>query len=186
MADEAGFLAAIAAAPADDTLRLVYADWLDEQRDEDSTRKANFLRLQSEIVGRSNRGRKVVRSMNRLRKSSEALPAGWLGVVGRLPIENCPATGNRIALPINPEFAYECPKEWADLKPTDQPAVRACDSCRQNVFFCESIREARTHAVQGHCVAVNLPLPRSPGDLREQFTTMGIMLFPDADGDAKL
>jgi uncharacterized protein (TIGR02996 family) len=40
--DEAGFLAAIAAAPLDDAPRLVYADWLDERGE---AAKAEYLRL---------------------------------------------------------------------------------------------------------------------------------------------
>lgn len=45
MSEEATFLAAIAAAPDDDAVRLVYADWLDEQGDTD---RAEFIRLQFE------------------------------------------------------------------------------------------------------------------------------------------
>jgi uncharacterized protein (TIGR02996 family) len=43
MTDRAAFLAAIAAAPADDLPRLVFADWLDEHGDPD---RAEFIRLQ--------------------------------------------------------------------------------------------------------------------------------------------
>jgi|GEM_PF-4335085 len=42
MSDEAAFLAALQANPADDTTRLVYADWLDEHRE---PAKAEYLRL---------------------------------------------------------------------------------------------------------------------------------------------
>src|SRR4051812_31227057 len=42
MSDEATFLEALKANPADDTARLVYADWLDEH---DEPAKAEFLRL---------------------------------------------------------------------------------------------------------------------------------------------
>jgi uncharacterized protein (TIGR02996 family) len=43
MTDRAAFLAAIAAAPADDLPRLVFADWLDEHGEPD---RAEFIRLQ--------------------------------------------------------------------------------------------------------------------------------------------
>ncbi|WP_439625976.1 TIGR02996 domain-containing protein [Gemmata sp.] len=46
-ADEAGFLAAICAAPDDDTPRLVYADWLQERGDE---ARAEFIRVQCELA----------------------------------------------------------------------------------------------------------------------------------------
>ena len=45
MSDEAAFLAAIAAEPADDTRRLVYADWLDERGDP----RGEYLRLELQL-----------------------------------------------------------------------------------------------------------------------------------------
>ena len=45
MHDEADFLHKLLENPADDTARLVYADWLDERGDEESKTKAQFLRL---------------------------------------------------------------------------------------------------------------------------------------------
>jgi uncharacterized protein (TIGR02996 family) len=47
MTDEEALLAAICAAPDDDTLRLVYADWLDEHRRHD---RAEFIRIQVELA----------------------------------------------------------------------------------------------------------------------------------------
>lgn len=47
MADEAALLAAIIAAPADDTVRLAYADWLEEQ---DRAARAEFVRVQVELA----------------------------------------------------------------------------------------------------------------------------------------
>lgn len=44
--DEQGFLNAIRANPADDTARLVYADWLDERGD----MRANLLRRECELI----------------------------------------------------------------------------------------------------------------------------------------
>ena len=48
MSDRAAFLQAIIAAPEDDGLRLVYADWLDEQGSEADSARAQFIRLQIE------------------------------------------------------------------------------------------------------------------------------------------
>lgn len=47
--DEAEFLRAIVARPADDTVRLVYADWLDERGETD---RAAFIRVQIELARR--------------------------------------------------------------------------------------------------------------------------------------
>lgn len=47
MTDEAAFRAAILANPADDTVRLVFADWLQEQGDDD---RAEFIRVQCRLA----------------------------------------------------------------------------------------------------------------------------------------
>ena len=44
--DESAFLAAIAAAPDDDTPRLAFADWLDERGNADDSARAEFIRVQ--------------------------------------------------------------------------------------------------------------------------------------------
>jgi uncharacterized protein (TIGR02996 family) len=51
MSAEAGFLADICDHPADRTVRLIYADWLDEHRSDDpaSVGRARFIRLQCEL-----------------------------------------------------------------------------------------------------------------------------------------
>src|SRR5262245_57047624 len=49
MGDGDGFLRAIAAAPDDDTHRLVYADWLDEHGEPE---RAEFIRLQCDEAQR--------------------------------------------------------------------------------------------------------------------------------------
>lgn len=51
MSERSAFLAAIIANPDDDTVRLVYADWLQEQGEED---RAEFVRVQVEIARREN------------------------------------------------------------------------------------------------------------------------------------
>src|SRR5262249_51568994 len=47
-ADEAALLRAVCDNPDEDTPRLVYADWLDEQGGESRTARAEFIRLQVE------------------------------------------------------------------------------------------------------------------------------------------
>jgi uncharacterized protein (TIGR02996 family) len=44
--EEAGFLDAIAAAPEDDAVRLIFADWMDERGDP----RGAFIRLQVELA----------------------------------------------------------------------------------------------------------------------------------------
>jgi uncharacterized protein (TIGR02996 family) len=50
MSDEAGLLATIHSHPNDDTPRLVYADWLDEQGGEGNAARAEYIRLEIEIA----------------------------------------------------------------------------------------------------------------------------------------
>jgi uncharacterized protein (TIGR02996 family) len=59
--DEAGFLADICANPADDTTRLVFADWLDEHGEPD---RAEFIRVQVALA-------KDEVELNRLRAADE-------------------------------------------------------------------------------------------------------------------
>ena len=49
-ADEKALLAAVCADPEDDTVRLAYADWLDERGDPASTDRAAFIRVQIEAA----------------------------------------------------------------------------------------------------------------------------------------
>src|SRR5262245_53147034 len=89
MYTDATFLAHLEADPTDDTTRLVYADWLDEQGDAESAAKAEFLRGTVQLVPRPGQkgGRKARRK--RLQKLAAGLDAAWLAVVSHLAIENC-------------------------------------------------------------------------------------------------
>jgi uncharacterized protein (TIGR02996 family) len=78
MSEEAAFLEALKANPADDTTRLVYADWLDEHGE---TAQAEYLRLvaefaQAEKVPTS--GSEAVRAV----ELAEQLPEDWRIIVG--------------------------------------------------------------------------------------------------------
>jgi uncharacterized protein (TIGR02996 family) len=48
MTQDESFLAAIRAAPDDEALRLIYADWLTEQEDPSTVDRGAFIRLQVE------------------------------------------------------------------------------------------------------------------------------------------
>src|SRR5437763_2940721 len=50
MSDEAALLAAIRANPDEDTPRLVYADWLDEQGGASNTDRAEYIRLEIQFA----------------------------------------------------------------------------------------------------------------------------------------
>lgn len=57
-------------------------------------------------------------------------------------------------------FAFECPRSWDALAPTDDPKVKHCDHCDQAVYLCADAQEARVHARVKRCVAV--PVSGSP------------------------
>ena len=46
-----------------------------------------------------------------------------------------------------------CPNLWENFSPTNNPKVRHCGVCSQNVHFCDTEKEIMRHANQGHCVA---------------------------------
>ena len=77
--DEAALLNAVAAAPADDLPRLVYADWLDEHG---RPERAEFIRLQ---VANEHpmAGWERVRTEARIKELTEAHRAAWLGELPR-------------------------------------------------------------------------------------------------------
>jgi uncharacterized protein (TIGR02996 family) len=154
MPDEDGFLAAIRQTPADDTARLVYADWLDEQDDGASKLKAAFIRLELQMAEAPEKSLNRVRWTNKLQKLAAQIDSTWLAVISHPKLEACRMS-----------FRFECPKQWEQLTPTDVPKVRFCESCQQPVHFCNSLPEARDHATRGNCVALTLALVRKPDDL---------------------
>jgi uncharacterized protein (TIGR02996 family) len=168
MNDEDAFLRQILQAPADDTPRLVYADWLDERGDPVSVAKAEFLRTQHQLRGEVET-KKLRRTLEfKLRELALVLRTEWLASVSHLLIENCPPRENTTYSPIQPlpiGFEFRCPKQWSELEITDDLKVRFCQSCRQSVYFCVSVLEAWSHARRGHCVAVSCSADRWPGDL---------------------
>lgn len=180
MPDEGSFLQAILANPTDDLPRLVYADWLDEQQTEEASRKAEFIRIQATLGKGYAKEQQHKRNRVRIRQLSAVLPVGWLAAVAHVAVENCEAGGSMVAdwrlrrSLDTVEFAYECPRDWAGMTPTDDEKVRHCGACRKNVHFCETIAEAQYHAWAGECVAVNLSVPRSPGDI-EMVTLAGLV-----------
>jgi uncharacterized protein (TIGR02996 family) len=126
MHDEAGFLSAIRQTPADDTARLVFADWLDEQDDPTCKTKAEFIRLELQIAGTSENG--IDRNLLRL---AAKLDSTWLAVVSHPKLEAC-----RVA------FQFECPKQWEKLTPTDDEQVRFCETCKKNVYYSDKLEYA--------------------------------------------
>ncbi len=161
------FLRDIAAHHDEDAPRLVYADWLEEQGDPQSLARAAYLRLNVELrrVHRYDERRRELAA--RLKGLRASLAADWLALLADSQLENCL------------EFVFRCPKRWDRLEWTGEPFVRHCTECRKKVYYCRTIGEAQAHAEEGHCVAVDLAVPRTPGDLQPQRETLGILFAPE-------
>lgn len=174
MHDESDFLRALSENPADDALRMIYADWLDERGDERSGQKAQFLRVTVRLTGPITRVGWRHARRKELHELAQSLPGEWLAVVSRLRIENCEQTAIREGL-ARQGFVFNvvCDTRWDELTATAAPTVRHCGACDRNVYYCDTIEEARTQARRGECVAVNLGVIRQPRDLEKPAIMVG-------------
>jgi uncharacterized protein (TIGR02996 family) len=164
---EDAFLRALQERPNDDTTRLIFADWLDEHGDEAGRARAAFIRLDTEFAALREDDPARARMGKRRRRLAEQIDAGWLAVVSKAPIELC-------------EFAYECPLKWEELTPIGgDTTTRFCDMCQQNVYYCDTIEQARGHAYQEHCVAVDARVVRKKGDLERPRPLLMGVVAPD-------
>lgn len=50
-------------------------------------------------------------------------------------------------------LAFECPKHWGGLQPTDNPKIRFCAACSKSVHFCSTSDDLWDAQRAGHCVA---------------------------------
>ena len=167
------FLRAMLDNPRDDVSCLVYADWLDEQGNAESIAKAEFLRLTVQLAAGSETKGKRRATRTRLRQLAAKLDTNWLAVVSRLRIENCtqkqsPGSG---VIPLH--FEFLCDRRWEDMQATEDRTVRFCHTCQQNVHYCDTIMQAREHARQWHCVAIDLGIKRREGDLERPHMWLG-------------
>jgi uncharacterized protein (TIGR02996 family) len=162
---EEQLLADIAA--GDDASRLVYADWLESNGD---IRRAEFLRTQEAMrdlpAHDADARLTFVEHSRRLRQLATLIDLDWRMHVARAPVEGCK---------VNVRFDFACPKQWSDLVETENPEVRNCDLCRQQVFYCTSIPEARQHAWRGRCVAVDISNERTKHDLERPPPMVGMI-----------
>jgi hypothetical protein len=54
---------------------------------------------------------------------------------------------------LNCQMAYECPKDWFELTPTNKAEVKYCNKCNQEVFLCLEEAELNERIARGVCVA---------------------------------
>jgi uncharacterized protein (TIGR02996 family) len=160
------FIKAILAEPDNATLRLIYADWLEERGDP----RGEFLRLEAALMKLPREDTCWAGMTARLRELRGTIDRDWLVALGRERIELCDLS-----------FEFQCPKQWNKLRLTEDPTVRFCDACRQNVYHCGTLDLARRHAMLGHCVAVDPAVPRKEGDLVSSGRMEVVGLLPLSD-----
>ncbi|AMV28880.1 hypothetical protein VT84_31090 [Gemmata sp. SH-PL17] len=167
MSDEESFLAKVLESPADDTTRLVFADWLDEQGDAESKLKAQFLRTTVRFKTTGNTTDEIEARRKELQPLAAQLPTDWLAVVSWMKLEGCPAKRAPVGSlwHYRPLFEFVCDKRWDEMAPTENTSVRLCNGCRENVHYCDTITVAREHAQLGHCIAIDLGVIRRENDL---------------------
>ncbi len=146
MHEEAGFLSVIRQSPADNTARLVFADWLDEQDDPNCKIKADFIRLELHIAT-TEQGLTRLRWSQRLQNLAVQIAPRWLAVVSRPRLESC-------------RMSLGCPNQWEQLTPTDDAKVRFCAVCKKGAHYCETLQEAQNYAANGDTIAVTPALVR--------------------------
>jgi uncharacterized protein (TIGR02996 family) len=150
MTDDRSFIRAILAEPGNISLRLVYADWLEEQDGGDSLRFAEYIRVECEMDGLPPKHPKR-RGLNaRLREIRAAVSDDRWRELDWPRVEYCV------------EFEYRCPRRWDALVPTQDPKVRHCPECREDVHYCRNSEEAHRLADVGCCVAIDSRQVRIP------------------------
>ncbi len=141
--NEAALFHAILEDPSNPVPRLVYADWLEEKADQASLYQAEYLRVECQLDALPSGDSKRRRLRERLNELRQVVGDEWWRQFDWAKVEYCV------------EFGYECPQRWDTLQSTDDPAVRHCSGCRQNVYYCESVEEAHRRADVNECVAID-------------------------------
>src|SRR5262245_26046687 len=99
MSQEAAFLNAIRAHPADDTVRLVYAGWLEERNSPGDLERATYLR---ELANRTPdlndlRGKRfAIQVDGEYGADIPDVGSDWLSLVDKVAVENCPVVQERM------------------------------------------------------------------------------------------
>lgn len=169
------FLQSVLDNPKDDSARLVYADWLEENAAPDAIPKAEFLRLTVALATEKASKNERKASRKRLQKLAAELDTGWLAVVSRMPVENCRVSqrSGRAPRQLAAHFQFLCNRNWEDLQTTNDTTIRFCNDCQKNVHYCDTIVEARNQADRERCVAVDLGVIRREGDLAGRMMVLG-------------
>lgn len=150
MDDEADLLRQMDENPGDEAVRAAYADRLAARDPE----RAEYLRLTARLAHETLRTseRRAVRE--RVRALRRTLDPAWVARVDLAPVEQCEY-----------RMSFRCPQRWDRLTRTEDESVRFCDVCERPVFYARTLCDARDHADQGRCVALDPQIPRRCRDI---------------------
>ncbi|WP_439631840.1 TIGR02996 domain-containing protein [Gemmata sp.] len=139
MSDEAAFLAAIRAAPDDNTTRLVYADWLAES----GRAEAAFLRAEHELAALPLGNLRWHRGFAGLRQAAAGLPPEWCQAARRYPPSHWLAAAARSAWTrIEAVLRATAPDLLAALPAGASPEAIAAAERRLGVELPADVRES--------------------------------------------
>jgi uncharacterized protein (TIGR02996 family) len=152
MTPDDAFLADIIANPDDNSLRLIYADYLDEQGDP----RGEFLRIATEleavegvepptdIRGRLARARWIGRLHRRWRELVPLVDRAWVALLHR----------GELQCGYVPDDDGQCPGRW-DRLPSEpgKSFARYCRTCRRWVRLCWSAQEVERAVREDRVVA---------------------------------
>jgi uncharacterized protein (TIGR02996 family) len=153
----------------DDTGRLDYAQFLSNR---DPVR-AEWIRLEVKLHAQATDDADVHQRYTELGRE---VGYDFRRVMRRRNILNC---GSAASEPRRVRFSFVCERKWETLHPTEDAAVRHCNSCDSRVYQCATVKEAEAHARAGHCIAVPLEIVHS-GAARNYKNMLG---RPDPIGD---
>jgi uncharacterized protein (TIGR02996 family) len=139
----------------DDPSRIIYADWLEQQGDHV---RAEFVRIQDKLLAMQPGDPERAAHESRLGALAAEIDVAWRLLVASPAVERC-----KVA------FRFQCPMTWSALEATERDGVRHCTGCQRDVYYALTVGEAREHAKNGHCVALDVTSARWRDDLSEPF-----------------
>lgn len=152
-----------------DERRLAYADLLATRDPE----RAEWLRLDVALRARAAED-PAVRA--RHAELSRRVGHDFRHLMVRGTILNC---GEARGSAPRVRFSFVCDERWEALAPTEDPAVRSCGRCRENVYFETRAADAARRARDGQCIAVPRRLAETASGMDARF----MVGRPDPVGD---
>ncbi|MFY0536122.1 diguanylate cyclase [Nannocystis pusilla] len=130
----------------DDAGRLAYAK-LVEGRD---PARAEWLRLE---VALHSRPAADPATIARFIELGRQIGFDYANLLLRDVIMNCGSDSARRERP-RVRFLFACTKRWETLAPGESDSVRFCQQCKEQVYYCDTVKDAETRALAGQCIAI--------------------------------